>query len=303
VITNISSYSSLHVYHRQVTHPIELSTQPILARYSTMPPKKSKFTNGFEPHPQSDFHSWPAKIQYSTANDNPDHAANTKNNGFGHLDVPWPPDDPIKPLDNPTLPTFEDGVEYLDLIEQKLSLARQFILTELENIPDFDDQDNAYQDLSKDAVARRLAAPPIVFSMDAQNLVRDLVFSVLRLKELEEQSKTGAEMMEAFNRIREQGREDAMARQRRENEEAVGLRREAEYKELGREFKGSWRNLRGILALMVPGKDGEVNREWATAMMERVFGTSLGEEDVEDAVETEVEDVVEMEIVDRMDET
>jgi hypothetical protein len=107
-----------------------------------MPLKKFESTNGFEPHPQSALHSWPAKTQYSTANDNPDHPANAKNNGSGDLEVPWLPDDPIKPPNNPTLPTFQDGVEYLDLIEQKLRLARQFILTELENIPDFDNQDN-----------------------------------------------------------------------------------------------------------------------------------------------------------------
>jgi hypothetical protein len=96
--------------------------------------------------------------------------------------------------------------------------------------------------------------------MHAQNLVRDLVFSMLRLKELEEQGKTGAEMMEACNRIREHGWEDAIARQWRGNE-AMELRREAEYKELERESKENWGSLRGILALMVPGRDGEVNRE------------------------------------------
>jgi hypothetical protein len=271
-----------------------------------MPPKKWKFTNGFEPHPQSALHSWPAKTHYSTINLNPDHPANRKDNGFEHLDIsgfPFIPEDPVAPPNNPIPPTFEDAVEYLHLIEQKLSLARQFIITELENMPDDDVQNNPYQDLSKTAAARRLVEGPVVFTMDAQNLVRDLVFATVRARELHDQSKVGKEMMGAFNRIREQGREDEMGAQRRENEEAVNVRRAAEYLQLGKEFKGAWVELKDILTLMVPGKDADVNKEWATAMMDRVFGVSLEEEDVGDVVETEVEDVVRSVSIDEMDET
>jgi hypothetical protein len=49
--------------------------------------------------------------------------------------------------------------------------------------------------------------------------------------------------------------------------------------------------------------DIDVNKEWATAMMDRVFGVSLEEEDVGDVVETEVEDVVRSVSIDEMDET
>jgi hypothetical protein len=147
-----------------------------------MPPKQFKFTDGFKPHPQSVLHSWPAKTQYSTANTNLEHLANSKDNGFKQVDIPTIPDDPVEAPGNPTLPTADDGETYLNLIEQKLSLARQFILTEIDSMPDFDSQDNPYQDLSKDAVARRLATSPVIFTMHAQNIVRDLVMIDFRLR-------------------------------------------------------------------------------------------------------------------------
>jgi hypothetical protein len=76
-------------------------------------------------------------------------------------------------------------------------------------------------------------------------------------------------MLAVFN-CRCDGHEgDDMGRQRRKNE-AVGVRRDAEYRQLGLEFKVAWGELNCILSLMVSGKDEEVNKEWATAMMESV---------------------------------
>lgn len=202
-----------------------------------------------------------------------------KENGFKPIRIPAAPD-PEEPAYNPIFDTADKQKQFLSLIERKLKLTQDLIITETEYDRDRD------RKMTEDATAILLAEPPIAFNFYIQEVFRDLVKLRDQFVELEGRRKKGEKMLQAYIRRREQEGEDELARQRREKEEAVGVNRKAENKRLGQGFKWAWGQLRGELASLVPGHDEEKTRR-VYAMMERVLGISLEDEEEEDVVQVE----------------
>jgi hypothetical protein len=203
-----------------------------------MPPKPSKRLQ----KPANDIMStWPSPNAYDTANINPEHRLNATDHGFNHLGIPNPIVSAAASPAQLTRPTFTHAVDekkYLYAMTQKLALVRAFIYKEIELKLD------PLRRMNRDATSQVLCKPPITFTFYAQEVVRDLV--KLR-KEIEEVAR----------------------KEGRDAEKLQGL---------GYEFLWAWKELRGILVGLVPGKR-EVRRGRAERVMEGALGECLVEED------------------------
>jgi hypothetical protein len=206
-----------------------------------MPPKGSKKA----PKPTKNIMStWPSPDPYDPANINPEHKLNTADHGFNRLGISNPIVTFMDPPERPKPPTFISIIDeraYLSAILQKLALARQFVEKEIELKLDTNRR------MDKDVTAQLICAPPIVLNLQTQEVVRDLV-------------KVRGEMMELVEK---------------EGESAHNLQ------ELGREFLWAWKELKGMLEWLVPGKSEVVRRGRAEVIMVEALGECLVEEEEE----------------------
>jgi hypothetical protein len=199
------------------------------------------------PTPEMAVSLWPSKDPHSASNKDELHRINLIDYGFNHLDIPVP--NPVSFADLPTLPeaqTFKDPAKeaaYLQLIANKLSLTKDFILKENELGLD------SNRRVDKDPTAVLLAKGSITFSFYTQEVIRDLVNFRIKIFDL--------------------GQNDEY-----ENEEAL--------QKLGHEFFWAWRELKGLLLNLVPKTRDEVRDKWVEIIMVEVLGENLVEAGTEE---------------------
>ena len=163
------------------------------------------------------------------------HVSNLNDHGFNHLNTPVPvpgDHDTVFPQDPPTFNTVDEERKYVDLLEQKLEAARDFILKETELGLD------PSRCMDKDPTAILLAKPPMVLNFYTQELIRDIIAQRPRLVEL-------SDIQEA---------------------------NQQEVQELVPRFLRVWKELQAVIAILVSGKSEEVKVERARILMTRVLG-------------------------------
>jgi len=175
---------------------------------------------------------------------------NAKDYGFNHLNIPEP--QPVfadellgVAVDPPPFRTDNEVREYVRHLGHKLSLARDFILLEIELGTD------PNRNMSKDATAVELAKSPMRLTFYTQELIRDIVTIRPRLVELGKNAEEAAAHEEEINALLPK-------------------------------FASPWRELRLIVATLMVGKTQEKKIERAEKMMVEVFGQNLVVEDVEE---------------------
>jgi hypothetical protein len=202
-----------------------------------MPPKKKSWRSlvpstvaehWISPNPNNS-HNWHG---YNTANLS--HHSNLIDYGFNHLNLPAAvptPADPIM-IEEPTFknkPTEE--LKYLATVQEKFAMVKAFILKEKELGLD------PNRSMDNDITAQALQQRPIVFTMRAQQLVRNIIDEAGMLAELGHDQEGKAEAL---------------------------LRCMAEYIE-------AWREM------LVPGKSEEVKEQRAERTMIRVLNKFVDE--------------------------
>lgn len=177
------------------------------------------------------------------------HPSNLVDHGFNHLNlhthsVPLVHDIPT--FQEPTFPDPHDEQLYFNTLQEKLKMAKLFILKEVELGLD------PNRRMDKDPPAVALTQPPVVFTNYTQELIRDLV--KLRI-ELERLRRLGAD-----GDVKEV--QDAIA-----------------------PYQWSWKEMRSILSSLVPGDYMKIRHDRVEKMMFEVLGKMFDEvQEGEDAV-------------------
>jgi hypothetical protein len=185
--------------------------------------------------------TWPSPDPYAPANIDPEHKFNTTDHSFNPLSISNPIVTVVTPLVQPAPPIFTspaDEREYLNAILQKLTLARKSVENETKHGLDVD------RHMDKDVTAQLLCVLPIVFNLQTQQVIGDLVKLRKEMVELAERGGESAEKMQ----------------------------------ELGYQFLWAWKELRGVLEWLVPGKTKSMSRGRVEKIMLMALGESLVEE-------------------------
>jgi len=194
--------------------------------------------------------------------------AHTKQNAidydFNHLRIPAAPpgDMPSDPViivavDPPPFKTDAAVRTYVSLLQQKLILARDFILAE--HAAGLD----PHREMTEDATAIALGEPPIRLIFYTQELIRDIVTLRPRLVDLSKNAE-------------------------------VAVSHEEELNVLLPRFSWHWNELRLVVATLMVGKTQEKKMERAENMMAAVFGENPVADEEEDDVEpSAAENVIE----------
>lgn len=233
-----------------------------------------KISNGFTNHPTSMLNSLPTR--------DPDMTANFKNIGLTQFPLGSPNNTPELDISSPEFTDREAEDQYRCLLKNKLALARQFVLVEIgHNL-------NPNRSMSLDETAMLLAEGPIVFTLYAQECIRDLV--ILRSKLVDCWNAAQAEEQ----RIRELQQNDAgddAATLRNTLAEVVKAQRatESRIQLVGNDHVWAWNEMGSILGYLLPVGPEEYKKCYAEWLMEQVFGVNMVEEDLDEEAEKDVE--------------
>jgi hypothetical protein len=201
-----------------------------------MPPKKSKPK---PVDPNSALADWPSPNPFDNENTNLLNPTNLKDHGFNSLNLSIPLTTTLDISPSPSPPIFVSPASeaaYLHTLRNKLWFAQEFIVTETELSL------SPNRRLDKDPTAISLTQGPIPFSLYMQEVIRDSVNVRTQILELAKTKGVDDEAMQP----------------------------------LGNRFLWTWFELRGMLAGMVPGEDGQRERR-AEEMMVDVMGDNLVE--------------------------
>ncbi|KAH3947008.1 hypothetical protein HBI56_059210 [Parastagonospora nodorum] len=232
-----------------------------------------KISNGFTSHPASTLRTWPTHGPGLTANLDPTLRANLKDNGLTQFPLGPPNHTPEVYISSPEFKSREAENEYLRLLKDKLTLARQFVLIEIEH------NSNTNRNMTHDKTAMLLAEGPIVFTLYAQECIRDLVILRSKLVECWDAGQT------QYQRIRELEQNEAgdnaadLGKKLKEVTKAQGIT-EGRAQLVGNDHIWAWNELGSILGYLLPVGPEDHKKRYAEWLMERVFGNNLVEEDL-----------------------
>lgn len=236
-----------------------------------------KLSSGATSRPASTLRTRPTRSSDLTAN----LEADLKDNGLTQFPLGHPKYIPKFVFTGPSFANRETEDQYLNLLQDKLTLAREFVLVEIEHNLD------SNRNTSRDKTAMLLAKEPIAFTLYAQECIRDLV--ILRSKLIDCRDAKQDEDRRIRKLQQNEVGDDAATLRKKFTEvvQAQGIT-ESKIQQLGDDHIWAWNELGAILEYMLPVAPAEYKEHNAELIMNDVFGENLVYEGADEEVEKEV---------------